>query len=134
MAQVADIDTFYAYVQSTGKLRTIEHAQRWSAAVLNALSLNLDRGTKKRLARALPSELAQALTRVFYLAHFRNPNLSLEEFLSQVSRRGGNTDTLFARYPTQAVFGGLKQLIGEELSDQVARSLSPEVRALWRQA
>jgi uncharacterized protein (DUF2267 family) len=136
MTQVTSIDltAFYKGVQQSGKLRTVSHAQRWSKAVLNTLGLNLDRKTKEQLAKALPADLAEHLTRVFWLLHFRDPQLSRAEFLDQVSRRSGNTDTDFARYPTAAVFSHVKGLIDANLSEQVAQALSPEVRQLWQQS
>jgi len=134
MTQATSMTDFYEHVQQIGKLRTPNHAQRWSTAVLKTLGLNLDRGTKKQLAKTLPPELAEALTRIFWLAHFRNTNLSSHEFLDMVSRRSGNTDTNFARYPTIAVFGGLKELITPELNQQVTQTLSPEVSQMWQQA
>jgi uncharacterized protein (DUF2267 family) len=136
MNQVTDTDLveFYSNVQLAGKLPTAGHAQRWSKAVLNVLGLHLDRKTKKELARALPADLAESLVRVFWLLHFRDAQLSQEDFLDQISRRSGNTDTSFARYPTRAVFSELKRLIDPALSDRVSQSLSPEVCQLWQQA
>jgi uncharacterized protein (DUF2267 family) len=134
MSKVTNMQDYYKHIQQTGKLRTPGHAQRWSTAVLKTLGMNLDRSTKKRLAETLPAELADPLTRVFWLLHFRDTNLSSREFLNQVSRRSGNTDIDFARYPTVAVFGGLKGLIDLELSKQISQILSPEVRQLWHQA
>ncbi len=125
---------FYTQVQESGKLLTPTHAQRWSTAVLNVLGLNLDRGTKKQLAKALPLELGGQLNRVFWLLHFRDPNLSLHDFLEKVSTRSGNTDVNFAKHPTKAVFVNLKRFIDPELNDRVAQSLSPELSQVWRQA
>ena len=129
-----DLAAFYEYVQTKGDLRTPDHARRWSAAVLKTLGLNLDRGTKKQLAKALPEELAEPLMRVFWLAHFRDTNLSSHDFLNQVARRSGNSDPEFARIPVTAVFGGIKRLIDDKTSARVADSLSPEVRKLWQRA
>jgi len=117
-----------------GKLRTPQHARRWSTAVLKTLGINLDGRTKKKLAKALPEELADDLTRVFWLLHFRNSNLSSHEFQNQVARRSGNTDPDFARYPVLAVFHGVKEMIGSDTRQAVAKSLSPEVRELWENA
>lgn len=128
------MNSFYAQVQEVGKLRSLTHADRWSAAVLRTLGLSLDRKTKKRLAKALPTELAFALERAYWLIHFRNSGMSIDEFLGQVSRRSGNSDADFARYPTSAVFGALKSLIDPELSESVTQALSPEVRLMWQQA
>jgi uncharacterized protein (DUF2267 family) len=132
--ETTDLTEYYQQVQKRGKLPTPDHARRWSVAVLNTLGLNLDRGTKKKLARALPPELAEALTRTFWLVHFRNPNLSSYEFQNQVARRSGNSDADFARIPVLAVFARLKSLLDSELSDRVAQSLAPEVRRLWQEA
>lgn len=125
---------YFAYIQKTGKLRTPSHAQRWSRAVLKTFGINLDRGTKKKLAKALPADLAGDLTRVFWLAHFQNSGLTQYDFLNQVSRRSGNTDTDFARYPTTAVFHQIKAIVGKDMTDQVAKTLSPEMRTMWEEA
>ncbi|MFQ5397964.1 MAG: DUF2267 domain-containing protein [Anaerolineae bacterium] len=125
---------FYQQVKEMGKLPTTDHARRWSAAVLRTLGLTLDRSSKRQLARALAPELAAPLTRVFWLVHFRNRTQSVHEFLHQAAGRSGNTDPAFARYPTTAVFHGLKQLINNDLVEQIAESLSPELRQLWLQA
>jgi len=128
------LNEFYRYVQEKGKLLSREHARRWSDGVLRTLGTALDRGTKKRLAKAIPDELADSLTSVFWLVHFRDPNLSSQEFQRMAARRSGNTDADFARIPTLAVFGGMKQMIDGELERDVAETLAPEVRELWQQA
>jgi uncharacterized protein (DUF2267 family) len=125
---------YFAYIQKTGKLRTPSHAQRWSRAVLKTFGINLDRGTKKKLAKALPADLANDLTRVFWLAHFQNKGLTQYDFLNQVSRRAGNTDPDFARYPTTAVFHQIKAIVGKDMTDQVAKTLSSEMRQMWEEA
>ncbi|MCB8965991.1 MAG: DUF2267 domain-containing protein [Ardenticatenaceae bacterium] len=130
----SNLDNYYTLVQKNGKLRSPDHAQRWSTAVLKTLGFNLEKGAKKELAGALPKELANDLTRVFWLLHFRDTNLSRSDFLTQASRRSGNTDVAFARYPTKAVFGAVKSLIDKQVADRVAEGLSPEVRELWQQA
>ncbi len=128
------LNDFYRYVQEEGKLLSPEHARRWSAGVLRTLGTALDRRTKKRLAKALPEELADSLTSVFWLLHFRDPHLSSHAFQRMAARRSGNTDADFARIPTLAVFGGVKQMIDDELERDVAETLAPEVRELWQQA
>lgn len=133
-AGTAELTDFFRQVQEMGKLRTPAHAQRWTTAVLKTLALNLDRGTKNQLARALPPPLAEPLTRVFWLLHFRNSNLSSYDFQKEVAKRSGHTDAHFARFPILAVFHGLKELVDPQVSKYVAQSLSPEVRELWQQA
>lgn len=128
------LSDFYRYVQEEGKLLAPEHARRWSDGVLRTLGTALDRRTKKQLANAIPEELADSLTGVFWLIHFRDPNLSSYEFRRMVARRSGNTDADFARIPTRAVFSGLKQMIDAELERAVADTLAPEIRELWQQA
>lgn len=134
MIESKQLDDFYNYVQECGKLRTEEHAIRWTDGVLRTLGVNLDRGTKKKLSEALPEELASSLTRVFWLLHFRNPQLTREEFQGMVARRSGNTDADFAHFPTRAVFGGLKRLVDEDLQREVADNLAPDIAALWQEA
>jgi len=128
------LDGFFEYVKQEGHLRTVDHARRWTEATLKTLGISLDRGTKKKLAAALPEELAAFLTRVFWLLHFRDPNLSSHEFQRRVARRSGHTDARFARFPVLAVFGGVKQIIGADLQQEVADALSPELREMWQQA
>ena len=135
MAQMnGNLDSYFTHVQAAGNLHSPDHARSWSTAAMRTLGFHLDRSTKKALSQALPADLAYELTRVFWLLHFRNPNLPLEDFLYQVARRSGNTDVDFARFPTTAVFGAVKQIIDQGLANRVAASLSPEVRTLWQQA
>lgn len=128
------LDTYYDTVQKIGKLRSLPHARRWSTAVLKTLGFNLDKTTKKVLAQALPEPLAGDLTRVFWLLHFQNKNLTAAEFYAQVARRSGNTDTDFARHPTTAVFAAVKGLVDSQVSQRVAQALSPELRDVWEKA
>lgn len=125
---------YYEEIQKEGLLLTERAAARWSEAVLRTLSLNIDRGTKKRLAKALPDKLASDLNRTFWLLHFRDPNKSSEEFLKEVAKRSGNTDAEFARTPTKAIFHQLKEMAGDDVSDAVSDSLAPEIRTLWQEA
>ena len=131
---MADLNSYYETVQNKGSLRTLAHARRWSTAVLKTLGFNLDGKTKKKLANALPKELADDVKRVFWLLHFRNNQLTSHEFQNQVSRRSGNSDPQFARTPILAVFHGVKQLVDNDIQQAVADSLSPEVRELWEKA
>lgn len=132
--KINELDDYFAYIQKVGKLRAPIHAQRWSRAVLKTFGINLDRSTKKKLAKALPAELAGDLTRVFWLAHFQNSGLTQYDFLNQVSRRAGNSDPDFARFPTTAVLHQIKAIIGQDMVNQVAQSLSPEMRQMWEAA
>lgn len=134
MTESNQLKEFYKYVQECGKLRTEAHAKRWTDGVLRTLGVNLDRSTKKRLSKALPEELSSSLTRVFWLLHFRNPNLTREEFQRMVARRSGNTDADFAYFPTRAVFGGLKRMVDEDLQREVVDNLAPDIAALWQEA
>jgi uncharacterized protein (DUF2267 family) len=130
----ADLSSYYQSVEENGYLRATDNAQEWSTAVLRALGLNLDRRTKKKLAKTLPEELAFDLTRKFWLLHFRDMNKPQAEFLKEVARMGGNTDAQFALHPTRAVFHELKSYAGEEVSNDVAESLPNEVGELWQEA
>ena len=129
-----ELTDYFAYIQKVGKLRSSAHAQRWSRAVLKTFGINLDRSAKKKLAQAVPAELADDLTRVFWLLHFQDGGLTQYDFLNQVSRRAGNTDPDFARYPTTAVFHQIKTIIGSDISQQIAKTLSPEMRQMWQEA
>lgn len=128
------LDTYYQTVQTLGSLRTPAHARRWSTAVLKTLGVNLDRKTKKKLAKALPEELSHDLTRLFWLVHFRNKNMSQYDFQFEVSKRSGNSDWQFTKIPITAVFHGVKALIDNDTNQAVAKSLTPDVRELWQQA
>lgn len=134
MADYNKLDEFYEYVKHNGKLLTERQAQRWTDGVLRTLGLNLSRGTKKKLAQALPEELGASLTRVFWLLHFRNENMGKEEFQRTVARRSGNTDADFAQYPVLAVFGAVKRLVNDDLRNEVAENLAPEISELWQKA
>ncbi|MCL4261909.1 MAG: DUF2267 domain-containing protein [Anaerolineae bacterium] len=129
-----NVNNYYHTVQTMGSLRTPDHARRWSTAVLKTLGVNLDRKTKKKLAKALPEDLGHDLKRLFWLVHFRNKNMSKQEFQFEVSKRSGNSDWQFAKTPIQAVFHGVKELIDNETNQAVAQSLAPDVRELWQQA
>lgn len=128
------LDSYYSAIMQHGKLRTPSHAARLSRAVLRTLGFNLSGGVKKKLAEALPPDLAHDLTRGWLLLHIRDRNLSLHRFAKDVARHSGNTDPQYAQMATAAVFRQIKQLIDADLSREVARNLSPEVRELWNSA
>ncbi|MCP5095153.1 MAG: DUF2267 domain-containing protein [Chloroflexi bacterium] len=132
--QTNEITQYFDTVQTKGKLLTMVQAERWSTAVLKTLALNLSKGTKRKLAKALPQPLADDFSRIFWLAHFRNTNMPALEFQEYVSRRSGHTDKNFAKKPILAVFSGIKTLISKDVSDTVADDLSPELRDLWQRA
>ena len=129
-----NLDGYYKHVLDNGKLRSVDHARRWSTGVLKTLGTSLDRGSKKALANSLPEELAASLNGVFWLLHFRDPEMSSHDFCLRAARRSGNSDAEFARFPTMAVFGGLRAFVDDDLDTRVANALSPEVRELWQQA
>lgn len=131
---MTDMNHFLQQVQEQGNLPSTAHARRWSTAVLRALSLNLSRKSKKRLAKSLPDDLAADLTRVFWLAHFRNTGMTQIEFQKEVAKRAGATDAQFARTPVTAVFHGLKSFVGKEVSEEVGETLAPDLGTLWRKA
>jgi uncharacterized protein (DUF2267 family) len=125
---------FYQHVYQAGNLPSLDHAQRWTNGVLETLGTVLDRRSKRAISKNLPDELATSLNGVFWLLHFRDPHYSSDEFCRRVAKRSGNSDSEFARLPTQAVFGGLRLFIGPDLDQRVASSLSPEVNLLWQEA
>jgi len=134
-SEIKELDDYYHHIQRVGNVRTLDHAKRWSDGVLKTLGTSLHRKVKKDLAKSLPSELAQSLNGVFWLVHFHDPTLSSQEFLHRAGRRSGNSNSEFARYPTLAVFGGLRIFaIDSELEKEIADDLSPEIRQLWEQA
>ena len=106
-----------------------------TAGTLQMLGVNVSRGVKRSLKDQLPEDLAEQLGQVFWIAHFRNTNLSSYEFQNRVARRSRATsDPDFAKYPIQAIFGGLKSLINDSLVNEVRDDLSPELSAMWEQA
>lgn len=129
-----ELINYYETIEEMGHLPTIDHAKRWSTAVLKTLGLNLDRKTKKKLAKALPEELSNDLTRMFWLINFRDKTMSQADFQFEVSRRSGNSDHYFARYPIQGVFHGVKDLIDNDLNQDVVNSLAPEISQMWQEA
>ena len=129
-----DLTAFYNTVQSAGKLRTPEHATRWTRAVLQTLGLNISGAAKKALKQALPQELADSVSDVFWLFNFRDTNMTANYFQERVGRRAGNTDPVFAKHPTLAVFGAVQQIVNRDVAQKVADSLPPEVRELWESA
>lgn len=133
-ATTTNLDAYYDTIQQHGRVLTRELAAQWSTAVLKSLGMNLGRSAKKKLANALPSELADDLTRVFWLLHFRDTNMPAREFQKVVARRAGHTDAQYARYPIIGTFRALKQMVDGSVSDAVADSLSPELRELWQNA
>lgn len=129
--QTINLDSFYQSVMQRGNLRTPKHASRLTFAVLHTLGFNLSGGVKRRLAKQLPDDLAKDLTRGWRLINIRHKNLSLHDFAKDVGRHNGNTDAQYAESATKVVFHHLKQIIDDDLIRDVARDLSPEVRALW---
>ena len=130
--KIGDLNAFYTYVLEHGKLRTDDHARRWTVGTLNMLGVNLKRSLKKELAAALPQELSRSLTGVFWLASFRNTNMPAHEFNNRVARRSrASSDPDFAPFPVQAVFGALKRMIGAEMSRKIEADLAPEIGQMW---
>jgi uncharacterized protein (DUF2267 family) len=129
-----DLFEYYNFIQNAGRLRTITHAERWSKGVLETLGMTIDRRTKRALAQNLPDELSKSLSGIFWLLHFRDPQMSSQEFYQRAARRSGNTDAEFALYPTLAVFGGIKHYIDAKLDEDVSNALSQEVREIWQKA
>jgi uncharacterized protein (DUF2267 family) len=130
----SDLERYYQQVEENGYLRTEDNARRWSTAVLRALGINLDGRTKKRLAKTLPEELAFDLNRKWLLLQFRDKHKPRDVFLKEVARMSGNTDAGFAVHPTRAVFHEVKAYAGEEVSNDVADALAPEIGELWQEA
>jgi len=134
MSNEIDTATFYAGIRKAAFLPSDEAAARWTAAILKTLGINLSRGTKKRLAAALPREFAEPLTRVFWLLHFRNKAMPAAEFAMAVARRADNSDNEYSLKVIRAVFASLKNSIDEKMADSVEKNLAPEVADLWKSA
>ena len=125
------LDNYYYYVFNAGKLRTTNHAKVWTEGTLEILGTVLDRKIKKILSKNLPEELAESLNGIFWLLHFRDSNMSAEEFSQRVARRSGNSDPEYARVPIAAVLGGLRLYIGPDLEKRIVDSLPHEIGAIW---
>jgi uncharacterized protein (DUF2267 family) len=134
MAQSEQLTRFWQQVAQWGQLRSADHAQRWSHAVLQTLGTTLPRRLRRTLARTLPEGLGHSVTDVFWLLHFPDTNMPALEFQRRVALRAGNTDLYFARIPAVAVFAALQPLLTGELRESLADALSPELRTLWQEA
>lgn len=126
-----ELQLYYEHVQREGKLLSYEIAQRWSTGVLKTLGFHLNGRTKRSLAKVLPEPLSDDLKDVFFLLHFRNPELTKLEFQKQVAMRSGNTNAEFARFPILAVFSGIRRFTNSKLNQRIADSLSPELQEMW---
>ncbi len=129
-----DLNSFYSTVQSVGNLRTEDHAKRWTQAVMQTLGLNISGSAKKKLKNALPKGIGDHLSDVFWLFNFRNTNMTASYFQERVGRRAGNTDREFAKFPTLGVFAAIQEIVSENVSQSVAKSLSPELKEMWEKA
>jgi uncharacterized protein (DUF2267 family) len=129
--QDVTLDGFYEFVQSDADLRTPEHARRWTHAVLRTMGFNLSGSTRKSLARALPKQLGDELSRGFKLLSFFNGRKPADEFFKEVARRSGNSDAQYARAASASVFRGLKQTLDADMSREVGNALPKEVGRIW---
>jgi uncharacterized protein (DUF2267 family) len=130
----SSLDQYFQGIRVRGKQRSFDHAVRISHAVLHTLGFNLSSGVKRKLADSLPEELARQLKRGWRLIHFRDRNITLQQFSKDVSLHTGNTDPQFAETTTRAVFHNLKLLIDDNLNREIAKDLSPELRRVWNAA
>ena len=126
-----DLTPFYNFVQTNGFLLEERHAKMWTRATLQQFGLDLPRGAKNALAKALPEQLRGYLKGVFWLVHFPNTGLERLDFQEKVARRSGNTDKHFAEKPIKAVFAGIRQFMDDDVERKLADSLSPEMREMW---
>lgn len=130
----ASLENYYQEILDTAHLLTKKQAMDWSSGVLKTLGTNLPGGTKRRLAKTLPKELASSLKSAFYLVNFRDPDLTSYEFRRLAARRSGHSDAEFAMKPTLAVFRALKDFIEPELDQNISRLLQPEISEMWNQS
>ncbi|MFO7662393.1 MAG: DUF2267 domain-containing protein [Chloroflexota bacterium] len=128
------LEQYYQGIEVQGNQRTPEHAVRVSDAVLRTLGFNLSGGVKRKLVDSLPEELGRKLKRGWRLIHFRNRNITLQQFSKDVGLHTGNTDPQFAETITRAVFHNLKMLIDDDLNREIAKDLGPELRRAWNTA
>jgi hypothetical protein len=98
---------------------------------LKTLGFHLNGRTKRSLSKVLPEPLSDEVKLVFFLLHFRDPELSALTFQKQVAMRSGNTNAEFARFPILAVFSGIRRFTNSKLNKRIGEALSPEVRELW---
>jgi uncharacterized protein (DUF2267 family) len=132
--QTTSLDAFYDGIMINGKLPTPAHAARFTSAVLYTLGFNLSGGVKKKLARSLPEAIARDLTRGWRLVNVRHNQLPLRDFLKDIAMTSGNTDAQYAEMATGAIFRQIKRNLDADVAREVARDLSPEVRAFWNAA
>jgi uncharacterized protein (DUF2267 family) len=132
--QMAALDGFYYEIMANSKLPTPVHAARFTSAVMRSLGFNLSGGVKKKLARSLLEPMARDLIRGWRLVNIRHSQLPLRDFLKDIAMHSGNTDAQYAEMATAAVFRQIKQNLDADVSREVARDLSPEVRAFWNAA
>jgi uncharacterized protein (DUF2267 family) len=134
MRNDAALEAYYEHVQNLGKLLSYELAERWSTGVLKTLGFHLNGRTKRSLGKVLPEPLSDDLKDVFFLLHFREPELSRLTFQKQVAMRSGNTNAEFAKFPILAVFSGIQRFTNSKLNERIGDALSPEVAELWEQS
>lgn len=132
--QALTLQSFYLNVENDARLRSAEHAEKWTSAVLRTLGFTMKGGAKRDLAKSLPPELAGQLTRGWKLINLYNSGMTQGTFLKQVALRSGNTDEAYSRLATTAIFGNLKTYVDDNLEREVARSLPKDVAELWVQA
>ena len=128
------MNNYFSVIQEKGNIISEIQAKRWSESVLKMMGLAMGKKGKKALSNKLPEALANDLNRVFRLIYFRDVNLPLLEFQTMVARRGGHSDPQFAKMAIIGVFHGLKTIVDQATSDQVADALSPELSETWQNA
>lgn len=134
--KIKSLEEYFDYVKAVGKLRTEDHAVRWSNATLQILGLNVSGRIKRGLRNKLPKQLSDQLGFVFMPVFFRDQNIEAREFCNFVARRSrAASDPDFARLPVAAVFGGLKALLDDDdFSEKIQEDLSPELSKMWEKA
>ncbi len=131
---MSNLDIFYQNVMANGHLRTIDHAKRWTDAVLKMTGHNMKRSARKELANVLPAELSGAVSRVFWLVKLFDPEMPAEAFQKEVAKRAGVSDSQYARTPILAVFSEVKSLMNSDAAKNVRDGLPAEVAELWEKA
>lgn len=134
MNNQTSIHPVFNQIAEESNLPTTAHAIRTTSAVLRELGFTLSGGVKRKLAKALPQELARELTRGWRLINIRQSKLPLQDFLKNIALNSGNSDPQYAEYYVAAVFRAMKQHIDSKTSREVARDLSPEIRDFWNAA
>jgi uncharacterized protein (DUF2267 family) len=111
----------------------LDQARRATEAVLEALAMRVTAGQINDLRPFLPRELHLALDRGMVRSHGQALPLSLDEFVSEITRREGISRKTEALEHGRAVMAVLRQAVGEKEFQDTNAQLPQEYRTLVTQ-